>query len=479
MIIILVDLMMCKKFRLFMENFLVYGLGSIVSKIIPLVMLPVITRFIPDPVFYGLFDLSNTITSFGSAIAVLGMYDAMFRYFFERDDEEYRKDICSTAFLFTLGTSVGVFLLMLYFEREIAIFVFADEQYVFLVYLTAVATLLGATNSIISAPTRMQNKRKVFLVTNTLSPIIGYAISIPLLLNGHYIIALPLAGIISSFMLECAFAYMNYKFFSFHRFNGKYLLDMLKLAVPIAPSFLVYWVFNSADRLMISNILGVQANGIYSIGSKLGLASQFIYQAFAGGWQYFAFSTMKEENQVHSNSKVFEYLGLVSFISCMFICAISKEFYGLLFSREYVEGYIVSPYLFLAPLLLMLYQVIANQFLVIKKTWPGTLILTIGALSNVVFNYVLIPILGVEGAGIATLLGYVFTVFITAIILARMNLFMMSSRFILATIIMVLYFVIWRCYFVDDFLYGMVEFILGITITIAIYWKEIKKVLIR
>lgn len=63
------------KFKLFMDNFLVYGLGSMIAKIIPLIMLPIITRLIPDPSFYGLFDLSNTITSFGTAFAIMGMYN--------------------------------------------------------------------------------------------------------------------------------------------------------------------------------------------------------------------------------------------------------------------------------------------------------------------------------------------------------------------------------------------------------------------
>ena len=461
------------KFKLFMENFLVYGLGSVISKVIPLIMLPIITRLMPDPAFYGLFDLSNTITSFGTAIAILGMYDAMFRYFFEKDDEEYRKDICSTAFIFTLGTSIAIFLLMILFEKEIAVWVFADEQYGLLVYLTAIATLLGATNGIISAPTRMQNKRKVFLVTNTLSPIIGYAVSIPLLLAGHYLVALPLAGIVSSFLLEGAFAYMNRQFFSFNRFHGEYLRNMLKLAVPLAPTFLVYWVFNSADRLMISNMLGVQANGIYSIGSKLGLASQFIYQAFAGGWQYFAFSTMKEENQVESNSKVFEYLGFVSFISCMFICAISKEFYELVFTGEYVAGYIVSPYLFLAPLLLMLYQVIANQFLVVKKTWPGTVVLALGALSNIGFNYWLIPILGVEGAGLATLLGYILTVLLASLVLMRMKLLIVTGRFLLAIGVMAMYFIVWRCWLINELGMSLSSAVLGTAILLVLYRHEV------
>ena len=49
----------------------------------------------------------------------------------------------------------------------------------------------------------------------------------------------------------------------------------------------------------------------------------------------------------------------------------------------------------------MLFQVIGNQFLVVKKTWPSMLILTFGALVNIVLNFWLIPTLGIEGASIA------------------------------------------------------------------------------
>ena len=317
------------KFKLFIDNFLVYGVGSVIAKIIPLVMLPIITRLIPDPAFYGLFDLSNTIISFGTAIAIMGMYDAMFRYFFEKKDAAYRREICSTTLIFTVCTSVVVFLLMVIFSEGLAEYVFSDAQYGILVYLTAIATLIGATNSVLSAPTRMQNQRKIFLITNTISPVLGYAVSIPLLLQGYYLIALPLAGIISSALIELVFAWLNRSFFSIHGFRMEYLRQLLVIALPLAPTFFVYWIFNSSDRLMITKLIGVEATGIYSIGSKLGLASQLIYQAFAGGWQYFAFSTMNEDNQVKSNSLVFEYLGLVSFISCMFICAICKVFYEI------------------------------------------------------------------------------------------------------------------------------------------------------
>ena len=85
------------KFKLFIENFLVYGLGGIISKLIPLIMVPIVTRLMPNTEYYGISDLSNTVVQFGSAIAVIGMYDAMYRMFFEKEDEEYKKNICSTA----------------------------------------------------------------------------------------------------------------------------------------------------------------------------------------------------------------------------------------------------------------------------------------------------------------------------------------------------------------------------------------------
>ena len=109
-----------KKLKLFVENFLVYGLGGIISKIIPLIMVPIVTRLMPNSDYYGISDLSNTVVSFGSALAVMGMYDAMYRMFFEKDDEQYKKRICSTALCFTMATSLIVSFIMLLAKDYIA-----------------------------------------------------------------------------------------------------------------------------------------------------------------------------------------------------------------------------------------------------------------------------------------------------------------------------------------------------------------------
>lgn len=461
------------KARLFIENFLIYGVGGVISKIIPLIMVPIITRIMPNSTYFGISDMSQTIISFAGAIAVIGMYDAMYRMFFEKDDDKYKKIVCSTTLIFTLIMSVVVFSLLIIFRKWVAKVFFKNSDLSYVVYLSAIATLVSATNQIISAPTRMQNKRKVYLVTNTVSPILSYAISVPLLLKGYYIVALPLAGVVSGITMELSFYILNRKWFKFSLYDSKLLLQMLKIAIPLFPNFLIYWVFNSCDKIMVTNILSVGAEGIYSVGSKLGHASQLIYTAFAGGWQFFAFSTMKDKNQVQTNSMIFEYLGVVSFVATAFICAWSFGIYKLLFVGEYIEGFIIAPYLFLAPLLQMLFQVACNQFIVIKKTWPNMFILLSGAILNVFLNLVLIPEVGIEGAAIATLVGYIVSDIIAMIVLCKMRLMSISKRFILISIFMIIFFIIWRMIATQNIILGTsMAFIISL-ICIFMYRKEL------
>lgn len=467
------------KFKLFIENFLVYGLGGIVSKAIPLIMVPIVTRIIPGTEYFGISDLSNTIVQFGCAIALMGMYDAMYRMFFERDDETYKKVVCSTALSFTICSSIFIFLLMIILKDFIAIFVFKNGELNYVVILSAIATLVGATNSIISAPTRMQNNKIVYLIANALGPLFSYAIAIPLLLYGHYIIALPVAAILSGLFLEISFSYLNHRWFTIRLIDKKVLKQLLKIGLPLMPNFLIYWVFTSCDRLMITDLLGLSFEGIYSVGSKLGNCSQLIYLAFAGGWQYFAFATMKEEGQVRSNSKVFEYLGILSFTATSFICAWSFGIFRILFKMEYLSGFIVAPYLFLSPLLHMLFQVIANQFLVVKKTWPSGVMLLCGAITNIILNIVLIPLFGIEGAAMATLAGYIVTIVVCSATLIKIGLMKIDREFFFSFLIFSIFFIVWRIWFTTNMLIGT---ILAISATISfgyIYRKDLGKILLE
>lgn len=83
-------------------------------------MVPIITRLMPDIIYFGISAMSQTIISFGSALAVIGMYDTMYRMFFEKETEDYKKIVCSITLLFTMSTSLIVFLIMICFRVQFA-----------------------------------------------------------------------------------------------------------------------------------------------------------------------------------------------------------------------------------------------------------------------------------------------------------------------------------------------------------------------
>lgn len=442
--------------KLFIDNIIVYGLGGVISRIVPFLLLPIITRLYPNSSFIGLNDLSTTFIQFASALAVCGMYDAMFRLFFDDDDMEAERRVCSTAMVFVALTTVALTIVLFIFRVQIADWYFGDEKYVGLVVITIIGFLVNSTNQIVSAPTRIQNKRKIFLLTNTISPVISYSVAIPLILQGKYVLAMPIATVISGVTLEISFGFLNHKFFKISSFDKHKLFDLLKIGVPLLPNFLVYWIYNSADKMMISKIIDTYATGVYSVASRIGHISNLIYTAFAGGWLFFAYSTMNDDDQVQLKSNIFELLGVISFAATVALTSISKLGFQILFTKEYYTGYLVAPYLFFAPLSLMLYQIVANQFTIIKKTYLNMLALSAGAILNVCLNWLLIPQIGIEGASIATILGYIASILICLLILRKFRLINVNNKVYINTLIFFVYFISWRLILHENIIISLV-----------------------
>lgn len=458
--------------KLFIENFFAYGFINVLNKIIPLLLLPVVTRMLTDTADYGKFDMFNTLVGFGSSIVMLGMYDAMFREYFEKDDPMYQKSVCSVALRIVLASSFGMLLIMVFFSRYFSLVFFGDFNSKSIVVLASIGMVLAAWKSIISAPTRFQNKRKVYVVSGLLSSTFYYAISIALIFNGFGAFGLIYSNLISSFLILLFFIVLNWKHFDISIKNKPIRKELFKIGLPLMPTFLIYWVFHSMDRIMIANMLDLSQVGIYSIGARVASISQIVYMAFAGGWQYFAFSTMNDEDQVAMTSKIFEYLGIVSFVAFLGMTFVDDFVFQLLFTGDYTKGVLVFPFLFLAPLLQMLFQIGANQFLVIKDTKIVTISLIIGALSNVVLNYLLIRKFGIIGCALATLAGYYITVIIIMIITAKRKVLVFSKKFILLfSLLMVL------CLLMFFGMYNNYISVIALTGIGLLYYQEVRSIL--
>lgn len=404
--------------RLFLENFFIYGVGNVLTKAVPFLMLPVLTRLITDPAIFGVFDIYNIIIRFATPLAVLGCYDAMFRLFFDDSDPHFQKQICSSSLAIVSITSfVALFATIILWVSGISFI----EGYRWLIPIAGLVISSHAVKNIIAAPTRMQNQRQRIILISLLAPLIYYLFAMVLAWKGWPLEGLVYGNLFSGLIVLAIYVLLNRSFFSPTSVRKEYVMELLKIGIPLAPTFLIYWIFTSCDRFMINHFIGIEAVGLYGIGARLSSISQGIYMAFAGGWQYFAFSTMKDEDHTRLMSRVFEVLGVLSVASLFLLLPFVDWIFKIMVAEQYRGASVVFPYLYISPLLLMLYQIVGSQFLVIKKAYLSTVMLTLGAVVNVVLNWFLIPRMGIEGAAIATFLGYALSVALTFFIVNKME----------------------------------------------------------
>lgn len=430
--------------KLFLENMLIYGLSGIVAGLIPYVMLPILAKEMPNPSYMGVYDVSTSMTSLLMTFSIFGMYDAMFRLFFDGEDDEHKKKVCSSALLWVIIVAILTVVILFSNSAYLSEIFLGDKKYKHVLWICGLNIIVGAMNNIVSAPARMQNRRLLILCTNAVVPIVAYGIGYYLLKLGFYEYGMQIGSTLSVLVALIIYMIINGKWFKLENVDFSIWKQLMGIALPIVPIFLIYWIFSAADRLIISTIMGTTVAGVYSVGAKVAQMSQLLYLAFAGGWQYFAFSTMKDSDQVEMTSLIFEILEGVAFAFSIVVLAIVKWPYQIFFKEEYWEAVNVVPFLFVCPLVLMLYQVVANQFLVVKKTYYSTVCLSVGVIFNIVLNFVLIKVIGSVGVSIASLIGYLVSLIVALVILRKLNLINIRIRAFRVGVIELVYLGIWQ-----------------------------------
>lgn len=426
------------KKKLIFDNFLVYGLGQITYKIIPFLMLPVLTRIMPDSSYYiGINDLLNTLVSLMAVLGLMGMYDAMFRLYFDCDklEEDSQKKICSTALAIVVFFSSIVCIMMIIFRKSIAAIFFTDINLSYMVIFGSALVVVDNLCNVISTPTRIKNKRGIFIAANIVRAAALYLTAIFLVWKSHYMLAMPLGNLASAIIYIIFFMLVNHDYFSIKDVSKAKILPLLRIGLPLFPTFIVFWIYSSVDRLMIVQMIGVSANGIYSVANKIALVSQLITSAFAMGWSYFNFKTMNDPSHARDFSMITEYLCMAGLAGFLIFRISGLPIIDLLFPDNYLYAGKILPYLFLVPVVNLTFQLIGSQFLILKKTIYTTIISSMGIGLNIALNYLLITKFSIIGASYATLISYIFITIIGFTVLARRNLFYFNWHFVLLAVL--------------------------------------------
>ena len=112
---------------------IVYMIGNMTSKILQMLILPIITAALVTSE-YGYYDLLVTTISLVTPIITFQMIEGMFRFMFNTSEEEQKKTVSTvTAFLLGGGVVLGGIIAILHL-------VVPEVQYPVLLFLNYVST---------------------------------------------------------------------------------------------------------------------------------------------------------------------------------------------------------------------------------------------------------------------------------------------------------------------------------------------------
>src|SRR5881396_4414199 len=98
---------MIERLKELLRHSAIYGLGSIVARVLGVLLLPLYTRYL-SPSDYGLIETLVALSAVLTALVAQGMKSAFFRFYFDSAAPERRLIVIRTAFWYVLAASTSV-----------------------------------------------------------------------------------------------------------------------------------------------------------------------------------------------------------------------------------------------------------------------------------------------------------------------------------------------------------------------------------
>lgn len=155
---------------------------------------------------------------------------------------------------------------------------------------------------------------------------------------------------------------------------------------------------------MVKWFLGSAANGIYAVAYKIPTILTILASVFMDAWQLSAIAESCGDRRAHLQfyGRVWDAFASAVFLGAGGIIALSPLLIRILADEPYYSAWQYIPMLTLSMAAASCSQFMGSVYVVTKKSTASFWTSLAGAGTNIVLNLWLIPMLGIQGAAVAT-----------------------------------------------------------------------------
>ncbi|MCS6917299.1 MAG: polysaccharide biosynthesis C-terminal domain-containing protein [Chitinophagales bacterium] len=417
----------------------IYGLGTIVSRFLNYLLLPVHTAVFRDPKEYGVITEFYAYVAFLNIVFVYGLETAFFRFATLENDA---RRVYSTGMMSLLLSTLLFSGLLVGFSEPLAASMGYPGQEEFVIWfacilgLDALVALPFARLRLEQRPLRFAAYRLINVSVNVGCNLLLLA-GIPWWLREHSDQALShwilrwydpglgvgyvfIANLVASAVTLLLFAR---QFFSIRwHMNWSLWRRMLHYSLPLVVVGLAGMVDEMLSRAMLKYRLQIPAEealhqlGVFGANYKLAVLMTLFVQAFRMAAEPFFFNEAHKQDARMTYARVMNYFvaagGGIFLAVSLFLHWLQRLFV----TEAYYEGAAVVPILLMAQLFLGVYYNLTIWYKLTDQTRLGAWVAVYGAVFTFALNWFLIPQYGYVGASWVTFFCYLTMVLISYVL---------------------------------------------------------------
>lgn len=452
---------------------IVYMIGNLSSKVLQMLILPIITASL-ETSQYGYYDLIVTTISLVTPIITLQIIEGMFRFMFNSSKEEQKKTVSTVTTFLICGVTVlaGVIALLH--------FIMPAVKYPILIFLNYTSNIVF---SYMQKLARCQQKNRQFAVSGVVNTIVMLSFQALTLLVFHM-------GV-DGMLLANAISYIAASFYLSFFLNVKQWLDinsidkgkfkeLLKFSLPLVPNSMGWWIVASSDRYVITCFMGASMNGIYSIASKFSQLLTFITTVFQLAWQESAIMEVDNDDRNRFYTRTFNTYMKLLLGGYLIVLPFIKIIIPILLAENYRVGWLYIPVLLIGAVFSAFSQFYGSAYLVFKKTGGAFNTTIVAAFVNLTIGVGLIKWIGLFAPALGTAASFGVQWVIRAY--QMKDYFRVKIDFKALSLLLLFCTIITCMYYIDNTLFQCVSMALGIVVffyinkeTISAIMKKIKR----
>ncbi len=393
------------------SSFLIYIGSTLINAAVPFLMLPIFTHFL-SPSDYGIVSMFSVLGSFIMPFIGFSTVGVISREYFNRNESEFGLYV-GNIFILVLISLIPISIIIFTFSDDITKLSDVPVTVIWFSFFFSIFSFF--LNSILII-WQAQSKAKfygLFQISQTFLNVILSLVLVVLLNFGW-------KGRIASQVLV-AFLFGVSGILFIHRtvdlkirFNKAYFIDAMKMGLPLIPHTLGAIFISLSDRMFISNMVGIEATGLYSLAYSIGSIVGFVEQSFNLAFAPWLFDKLNlKDINVKKMIVRYTYVYFILILVLVFLLTLFVPFLFRFFIDKKFEG--AQDYIFWISLSFGfsgMYKMVTNYIFYVKKTHILAIITFCSAFANLILNYFLIKEYGPIGAGItAAIVSFFYFIF--------------------------------------------------------------------